>query len=139
MGGLGRSSNRGFHEFDKFGGSASVEFSIHFHRTHRIHRVSTLVNRIPVGKSLADFCHEICLQNTGNNSGNNTGNLFFLLTSSYPTKSQLETIYTEYLKGSLKEHFQTHPVWGNERNLQKLAKSTVQIYDFVSINHLLRC
>ena len=59
--------------------------------------------------------------------------LFFSLHfSSYPSKSQLETIYTEYLKGSLKEHFQTHPVWGNESNLQKLAKSTVQIYDFVS-------
>lgn len=58
--------------------------------------------------------------------------LYFYFLSSYPSKSQLETIYAEYLKGSLKEHFQTHPVWGNESNLQKLAKSTVQIYDFVS-------
>ena len=58
--------------------------------------------------------------------------LFFFTFFSYPSKSQLETIYTEYLKGSLKEHFQTHTVWGNESNLQKLAKSTVQIYDFVS-------
>uniref|UniRef100_A0A7M5UV62 Cytoplasmic dynein 2 heavy chain 1 n=1 Tax=Clytia hemisphaerica TaxID=252671 RepID=A0A7M5UV62_9CNID len=49
----------------------------------------------------------------------------------YPTKSQLETIYTEYLKGLLKEGYQTHSIWGNEKNLKQLAKSTVQIYDFV--------
>ena len=60
-------------------------------------------------------------------------NFYIVLGStSYPSKAQLETIYTEYLKGLLKEQYKSHTVWGNERNLKQLAKSTVQIYDFVS-------
>ena len=48
---------------------------------------------------------------------------------SYPNKQQLEAIYTEYLKALLHDSFKAHAMWGSERNLKQLAKSTVQIYE----------
>lgn len=53
--------------------------------------------------------------------------------SSYPSKSQLETIYTEYLKAQLMVSYKSHAVWGSERNLKQLAKSSVEIYEQVGI------
>ncbi|XP_047126593.1 cytoplasmic dynein 2 heavy chain 1 isoform X1 [Hydra vulgaris] len=47
----------------------------------------------------------------------------------YPTKSQLETIYTEYLKVLSHSSFVNHPVWSTEKNIKQLAKSTVQVYE----------
>ncbi|XP_057314672.1 cytoplasmic dynein 2 heavy chain 1-like isoform X2 [Hydractinia symbiolongicarpus] len=49
----------------------------------------------------------------------------------YPNKTELETIYTEYLKALLQDSYKSHAIWGSERNLKQLSKSTIQIYEQV--------
>ncbi|XP_071126281.1 cytoplasmic dynein 2 heavy chain 1-like isoform X2 [Mytilus edulis] len=47
----------------------------------------------------------------------------------YPSKDQLQTIYTSYLTPILHKQLKKHPVWGSGSKIHALAGSMVQLYD----------